>query len=154
MKAIEVNGEIKTFSSVPKTWTDDNGTHFNIGDGADFGFKDVVIPTHDSSVEELVNLHLEGDVYTYDVADKTFSQTLAELKAQKIANLKHTFNRELDSLQWYWDRAERTGGTKPVPQEIKDQDASLRTQCDDIEAQINALTTKKAVVSFALPNFI
>lgn len=152
MKAIEVNGEIKTFSSVPKSWTDDNGTHFNIGDGADFGFKDVVIPTHDSSVEELVNLHLEGDVYTYDVADKTFSQTLAELKAQKIANLKHIIGNELAKTDWYIIREADTG--EVTSQSVKDSRAALRTQSNDVEAQINALTTKKAVVSFALPNFI
>lgn len=151
MKAIEVNGEIKTYSSVPKTWVDADGMHFNIGDGAEYGFKDVVIPTHDSSVEELVNLHLEGDVYTYDVSDKTFSQTLAELKAQKITNLKHIIGNELAKTDWYIIREADTGDV--TPQSIKDVRAALRTQSNDIESQINALTTKKAVVSFALPTF-
>ena len=84
MVAILVNGEIKTFSRVPKSWSDENGLHLNIGDGAAYGFKEVVQPAYDSRIEELANLHLEGDVYTYDVIDKPIQGTLAELKANKL----------------------------------------------------------------------
>jgi len=37
---------------------------------------------------------------------------------------------------------------KTTPQSIKDDRAALRTQSDLIEAEINALTTKKDVVLF------
>lgn len=152
MWAIEHNGETKTFSSLPKSW----GLSDNINETAavELGFKRVVTPIFNPNVEELANFHLSGDVYTYDVVDKTFPETLAELKAQKIVNLKAIFRTKLESIQWWWNRADRTKGNKPVPQEIQDQDTALRTQCDDIEAQINALTTKKAVVGFVLPNFM
>jgi len=36
MKGILVNGEIKTFSKIPKSWNDENGLHLNIKEG--FGF--------------------------------------------------------------------------------------------------------------------
>jgi hypothetical protein len=152
MKAILVNGEIKTFSRVPKSWTDENGTHLNIGDGASLGFKEVVQPTYDSRIEEINNLHLLGDVYTYGVVDKTIPQTLAELKSQKISNLKNSIGNELSKTDWYNDRKLDEG--IEMPSEILEQRIALRTQSDELKAQIKALTTKKAVVLFDLPNFM
>ena len=152
MVAILVNGEIKTFSRVPKTWSDENGLHLNIGDGASLGFKEVVQPAYDSRIEELANLHLDGDVYTYDVIDKPINQTVAELKANKISNLKHLIGSQLAKTDWYIIRESDSG--EATPQSIKDERAELRTQSNDIEAQINALTTKKSVVLFDLPSFL
>lgn len=152
MVAILVNGEIKTFSRVPKSWSDDNGTHLNIGDGTACGFKEVVQPTYDSRIEELDNLHLEGNVYTYDVIDKTIPQTLAELKSQKISNLKHSIGSQLAKTDWYIIRESDSG--ELASQSVKDERAGLRTQSNELEAQIKALTNKKAVVLFDLPNFM
>ena len=152
MKAIEINGEIKTFGSVPKRWSDENGLHLNIGDGSAFGFKDVVKPTYDSRIEELDNLHLDGNVYTYDVVDKTIPQTLAELKSQKISNLNHSISSELSKTDWYVVRYADVG--TEIPANIKESRADLRDQSDILEAEINALTTKKAVLTYDLPNFM
>ena len=152
MVAILVNGEIKTFSRVPKSWTDENGTHLNIGDSAEFGFKEVVQPAYDSRIQELDNLHLDGDVYTYDVVDKTIPQTLAELKSQKISNLKHSIGSELSKTDWYVVRYADVG--TEIPAAIKEARADLRDQSDIVEAEINALTTKKAVLTYDLPNFM
>ena len=152
MVAILVNGEIKTFSRVPKSWSDENGLHLNIGDGASLGFKEVVQPAYDSRIEELANLHLEGDVYTYDVIDKPIQGTLAELKANKISNLKHSIGSQLAKTDWYIIRESDSG--EATPNDVRGERAALRTQSDELEAQINALTTKKAVVLFDLPNFM
>jgi hypothetical protein len=152
MVAILLNGEIKTFSRVPKSWNDENGTHLNIGDGAFLGFKEVVEPVYDSRIEEKENIHLEGDVYTYDVVDKTIPQTLAELKSQKISNLNSIIGSQLSKTDWYIIRESDSG--EVTPQTLKDDRALLRTQGNELKAQINALTTKKAVVLFDLPNFM
>ena len=152
MVAILVNGEIKTFSRVPKSWSDENGLHLNIGDGASLGFKEVVQPEYDSRIEELDNLHLDGDVYTYDVIDKPIKLTLAELKENKISNLKHSIGSQLAKTDWYIIRESDSG--EATPNEVRGERAALRTQSDELEAQINALTTKKAVVLFDLPNFM
>jgi len=146
MKAILVNGEIKTFGRVPKSWSDENGLHLNIGDGAAFGFKDVVEPNYDARIEELSNLHLDKDVYTYDVIDKPIKETLAELKSNKVSELKSMIGGELSQTDWYIIREADSG--QATPQSIKDDRAALRTKSDTIEAEINALTTKKAVVLF------
>jgi len=146
MKAILVNGEIKTFGSVPKKWSDENGLHLNIGDGSAFGFKDVVEPTYDGRIEELANLHLDGDVYTYDVIEKPIKETLAELKANKVSQLKSMVGDELSKTDWYIIREADSG--EATPQSVKDDRAALRAESNAIEAEINALTTKKAVVLF------
>jgi len=152
MVAILINGEIKTFSKVPNSWSDENGLHLNIGDGASLGFKEVVEPTYDSRIEELANLHLDGDVYTYDVIDKPIKGTLDELKANKIANLKYSIGSQLAKTDWYIIREADSG--EATPNEVRGERAALRTQSDELEAQINALTTKKSVVLFDLPNFM
>jgi hypothetical protein len=149
MKGILVNGEIKTFGKIPSVWTDENGTHFNIKDG--FGFLDVVTPTYDSRVEELSAIKLVGDVYTYDVIDKAITQTLAELKTQKIDNLKSIIGSQLNKTDWVVIRQMDSG--EVVPQEVIDSRAELRTQSNTIGAEIKALTTKKAVLTYDLPTF-
>jgi hypothetical protein len=146
MVAILVNGEIKTFGSVPKNWTDENGLHLNIGNGAAFGFKDVVIPSYDSRAQELANLHLEGNVYTYDVIDKPIQETLSKLKEQKISELKSIAGNKLSETDWYIIREADSG--EATPQSIKDERAALRAKSNDLEVQINTLTTKKEVVLF------
>ena len=149
MVAINLNGEIKTFSKIPKSWNDENGLHLNIKEG--FGFKEVVIPTYDSRIEELSAIKLDGDVYTYDVIDRAIPQTLAELKTQKIDNLKSIIGGELQRTDWVVIRQMDSG--EVAPQEVIDSRAELRTQSNTIEAEIKALTTKKAVLTYDLPTF-
>jgi len=149
MKAIKIDGEIKIFNALPKVWNDENGTHFNLEDGYNLGFKDVVTPTHDSRIEELSNLHLSGNVYTYDVIDKVINETLGKLKEQKINSLNEITRRELSKTDWYLVRHLET--EKIVPEIITNERANLRTQSNDIEAEINALATKKEVLIFDLP---
>ena len=146
MKAIKINGEIKTFGSVPKNWKDSTGTYFNIGDGAAFGFKDVVAPAYNYLIEELSPIKLVGDVYTYDVIEKPIKETLAELKKQKVSQLKSNIGGQLSQTDWYIIREADSG--EATPQSIKDDRAALRTKSHLIEAEINALTTKKSVVLF------
>jgi len=146
MKAIEINGEIKTFNSVPKVWKDTNGTHLNIGDGKSFGFKDVVYPDFNGLIQELSNLHLAGDVFTYDVINKPTKETLEELKQQKIAELKNTISRKLSETDWYIIREADAGAV--TPQDIKNSRAALRAKSNTMEAEINALNTKSEVLLY------
>ena len=148
MKAIEINGEIKTFSSIPKKFNHNGKLYLSLNEttSSELGFKDVVTPNFDGRVEELSNLHLDGDVYTYDVIDKTIKETLAELKEQKVAELKSIVGSKLSVTDWYVIRQADAG--TDIPQDIKDDRAALRTASDLIEAEINALTTKKSVVLF------
>ena len=151
MIAIQHEGAIKRFTSLPKVWKDDNGVHLNITDGAAYGFYPFVTPSYDSTTQYLGDLEWDADssTFTYPVIDKSWSQTVAELKESKIANLKSIYNRKLEQTDWYIIRAQEGIA---APQEIIDARAALRTECATKEDEINALTTKKAVVSYSLPN--
>ena len=146
MKAIEINGEIKTFGTLPKSWNDGERIHENIKDYAALGFKDVVKPNYDSRIEELVNLHLDGDVYTYDVIEKPMIETLAKLKSEKVSALKSEVSFLLSKTDWYIIREADSGESTPT--NIRGERAALRTKSDTIEAEINALKSKKDVVLF------
>lgn len=146
MKAIKINGEIKTFSRVPKNWTDSNGTYLNIGDGYAIGFKNVVTPEYNHLIEELSEIKLVDRVYTYDVIEKPIKETLAELKEQKVSQLKSMIGGQLSQTDWYIIRESDSG--EPTPQSIKDERAALRSKSDSIEAEVKALKSKKDVVLF------
>lgn len=151
MIAIDLNGTIKTFFRLPKVWSDENGTHLNITDGQAFGFYPIVTPSYDSAVEYLGDLEWDADssAFTYPVISITWTQTVAELKESKIANLKSLYNIKLSKTDWYIVRSQE--GIS-APQEVLDAREALRTDCATKEAEINALTTKEAVVSYSFPN--
>jgi hypothetical protein len=153
MKAIQINGAIKRYTTIPKAWGNTIGG-FDLLSSTEWeaaGFYDVVSPSYDSATQYLGDLEWDGDasVFTYPVIDRTWSQTVAELKESKIENLKSIYNRKLSETDWYIIRAQEGIA---APQEIIDARAALRTDCATKEDEINALTTKKAVVSYSLPN--
>ena len=59
-------------------------------------------------------------------------------------------NNKLAATDWYITR--KVERSIDIPQEVQDIRASLLTQLDTVETEINALTTKKAVVSYDFPN--
>ena len=152
MKAIEINGEIKTYSSIPNSFKVNEkyiaggGKNLSEDKIKELGFKDVVTPDIDYRIQELSEIKLVGDVYTYDVIEKSIKETLDELKEQKVSELKSIIGGRLSQTDWYIIREADNG--QATPQSIKDDRAALRTASDLIEAEINALTTKKSVVLF------
>ena len=154
MKAIQIDGAIKRYTTIPKAWGNVIGG-FDLLSSTEWeeaGFYDVVTPDYDSATQNLGDLEWDADssTFTYPVINKTWTQTVAELKEAKIANLKSIYNRKLAETDWYIIRASE-GGTA-TPQSILDDRAALRTECGTKEAEINAKTTKAAVVSYSLPN--
>lgn len=151
MKGINVNGTIKTYSSVPKSWGRVIGVNYmSDEDLKGLGFYDVVRPDTKHS-EQLGNIYFDADneVFTYPVELKTYSQTVAELKEQKIANLKSIYNSKLAQTDWYIVRSQEG---IPIPQSVLDVREALRTECQMHEDAINAKTTKASVVDYELPN--
>jgi len=153
MKAIQIDGAIKRYTTIPKAWGNVIGG-FDLLSSTDWeeaGFYDVVTPSYDSATQYLGDLEWDADssTFTYPVINKTWTQTVAELKESKIANLKSIYNRKLSETDWYIIRAQEGIA---APQDVIDARAALRTDCTTKEGEINALTTKKAVVSYSLPN--
>ena len=153
MKAIQIDGAIKRYTTIPKAWGNVIGGFDTLSptEWEDAGFYDVVSPSYDSATQKLGDLEWDADssVFTYPVIDRTWSQTVAELKEAKVANLKSLYGRKLSETDWYIIRAQEGIA---APQDIIDARAALRTECATKEDEINALSTKKAVVSYSLPN--
>jgi len=156
MKAIEINGQIKQYSKLPSSWGNVLGGFDLLSNDElkTYGFYDVVIPDHDSRVEDLGELYFDSasETFTKDVSDRTWVLTLAELKEQQINNFKHSTGTKLQETDWYIVRNQETGTA--IPADITSARQALRDQCDTVESEINALTTKKAVMSYDLPSII
>ena len=152
MKAINIDGTIKTYSNV-KSFGGAIGLQYaSDSDLEALGFYDVVTPSTNPS-QELGAIEWDADnsVFTYPVQNKTYSQTVAELKTQKIANLKAIYGSKLGKTDWYVVRAAE-GGTA-VPSDIATERSDLRTECATKEAEINALSTKASIVDYQLPSY-
>ena len=151
MKAIQVNGVIKKFASLPKVWTDENGTHLNITDGEAYGFYDLITPDYNSLTQLLGDITWDESTSTfiYTIEDKSWSESLDELKQAKVEELKNIYNRKLVQTDWYIIRAQE--GTA-APQSILDARSALRVECAAKETEINELSTKSEVASYSLPN--
>ncbi len=153
MVAINVSGEIKTYNSVPKIWGNTIGVNYmSDSDLESLGFYQVIKPSTKNS-QKLGDIYFDTDnsVFTYPVESRTYIQTVSELKEQKIANLKDSYNRELAKTDWYIIRSQE--GTA-VPQDILDARTTLRNECATHETNINAKTTKASVIDYELPSFI
>ena len=167
MKAIEINGNIKTFRRLPNVWEDVNGLHTNfrkVADPTAFGFYDVVTPGYDKVSQRLSAMFFDGDKFTYEVKDIDLEGShdvldeegnvietkpnydIAELKASKISAIKTKAGKLLSPTDWYVTRlAERA---VEIPQEIADERLDIVTKSDTFETEINALTTVEEVLRY------
>ena len=119
-----------------------------------YGFYDVVIPEYDSRIEVVGGLYFDSasETFTKDVSDKTWIQTLAELKERQINNFNHSTGSKLQQTDWYIIRNQETGDA--IPSDITSARQALRDQANTVAIEINALTTKNAVMSYDLPSII
>jgi len=154
MKAININGQIKIYNRLPKSWDKVIGGFNLLSDDElkSYGFYSVIIDSHDSRVEKLSNIYFDTDneVFKKDKENLTWDETLSELKAKQIEVIKNEVRNELQKTDWYIVRSQELGTA--IPEEITTQRQSLRDIANDVELQINSKTTKKAVMSFDFPN--
>jgi hypothetical protein len=158
MKAVNNNGIITTFPDIPKQFRSSTGYHLNArsmtaDELRDAGLFDVIIPEeYDSRIHDLDEIYFDSasSVFRKDLINKTWSETLAELKTKQIDNFKGQINSKLATTDWYVTR--KVERSIDIPQDIQDTRADLLTQLDTVETEINALTTKKAVMSYDFPN--
>jgi len=155
MKAININGEIKTYSQVPSSWNNVIG-NFNLltdDELKEYGFYDLVTPNINTSTHVLGDIYFNdvADVYTYQAQEKTWSKSLEELKTDKIINLKNIYNKKLSETDWYVIRSAEAGTA--IPANITTERNTLRTACGTKESEINSLSTKAEVEAYNLPSF-
>lgn len=153
-KAINKNGVITVHNGVPQTLYGSSGTYLNapaMSDTAlrEAGLYDVVYPEgYNSAIHDLSEIFWDSvnTVFTYTKSDKTWSQSLADMKTNKIANLKANANNKLAETDWYIIRKNDDGTA--VPADITTARAAVRTAVGTKETEINALTEKSAVVLY------
>jgi len=153
-KAINKNGIITVYNGVPQTLYSSSGTYLNAPSMSEASLKeaglfDVVLPEdYNVVIHDLSEIFWDSanTVFTYTKSDKTWSQSLADMKTAKIANLKANANNKLAETDWYIIR-KNDDGTE-VPADITTARAAVRTAVGTKETEINALTEKSAVVLY------
>ena len=158
MKAINNNGKITIYQGVPQSFTSSQGVHLNAPNMTEEALKnaglfDVIISEeYDERIHDLGEIYwvTEETVFKKDLVDKTWSETLDELKTNRINHFKSLVNDKLQQTDWYIIR--NADNSDPVPEEIQTARADLRTQSATVEDEINALTTKKEVILYDFPN--
>jgi hypothetical protein len=150
MKAKNYSGAIKTFFRTPKSYGNIIGGFDLLSDSdlESHGFYDVITPSYTSSIEELGNIEWDASnsQFTYPVDNKTWSETLIELKELKVKEAKEQANYILIKTDWVIIRDLELGGS--TPQAILNDRAAIRTTCANHETAINAKTTKPQVQSY------
>lgn len=158
MKAVNNEGIITFYQSVPNSFRSSTGLHLNVKgwsdqDMKDNGLFDVIIDEdYDSRIHDLGEIYWDtgATVFRKDKSNKSFDKSLSELKEQAITNFKHRIGGELAKTDWYIIR-KADNGTE-VPQEIVEAREDLRVTSDTVESEINALTTKAKVITYDFPN--
>ena len=154
MKAINKNGVIKTYGSAPSQFQG-NVKHyaggFNLLTNEEQqveGLYDVVTPEYNEKTQELGDIYWDADNsnFTYPVTDITFGDSLEDMKAAAVTELKSNLNTKLTKTDWYYIRKNDT--TAPIPDSIQTERDGYRNICNTKEGEINALTDKASVASF------
>ena len=158
MRAVNNEGVITFYQSVPNSFRASTGLHMNVKNWSEEKLNEnglfpvVIDDSYDSRIHNLGEIYWDSEatVFKKDISNKTFSQSLSELKEQAINNFKSRVNSELSKTDWYIIRSIDNG--TEVPSDITDARAELRTQSETVESEINAITTKAGVITYDFPN--
>jgi hypothetical protein len=155
MKAQNKNGTILVSQGIPNSFSSSLGTVLGGGstmsdeEGKAHGFFDVVLPSgYDERIHNLSDIFFvsKDQHYTYTKSNKTWSETLAQLKASKIVNLKSQAKYKLEPTDWYVIRKAELGTN--IPSEVVTARAAIKTNVDTKESEINAISKKSDVVIY------
>lgn len=159
MKARIEAGKIVKYNTIPNviysaSGTVENAKRLSSGDLEGLGFYDVIVPTYDSTIQSIHNLHFQSgyddgistrDVFIYDVRDKDL-EDISTLKSNKIAELKKLANTKLSVTDWVVVRnAEKS---LSIPSGVTSDRDAIRSTVNTKEAEINSLNTQKAVIEY------
>ena len=150
-KAIEINGQIEIFQSVPREWGNVIGGFNNLSNEElqKYGFYDVKNSDgYDPSIHDRGELKFNKSkkAFIYSKSNKTWSESLSELKTNKKAEIKKLANLALQPTDWYVIR--KAEGGKDIPSDVTTKREEIKSKADEREAEIDALTKKGDVVSY------
>ena len=158
MKAVNINGTITVYNSVPNVLQTSTGSYLNAPAMSDEALKEagcfdlIIDENYDERIHNLGEVYwdTEETVFRKDISNKTWTKTLSELKEQSIANYKNRIGNELAKTDWYIIRSIDNG--TEVPSDISEARENLRLQSQNVESEINAITTKAGVITYDFPN--
>ena len=158
MKAVNINGTITVYNSVPNVLQTSTGSYLNAPAMSDEALKEagcfdlIIDENYDERIHNLGEVYwdTEETVFRKDISNKTWTKTLSELKEQSIANYKNRIGNELAKTDWYIIRSIDNG--TEVPSDISEARENLRVQSQNVESEINAITTKAGVITYDFPN--
>lgn len=119
-----------------------------------FGFFDVDFNSNiDTRVDHYSDLYFDSEkqVYTKDVVENDFDLTLEKYKEKLINNYDHILHQQFSKTDYHYIKNLELG-TK-IPQDVLDARASLRAEAVIVKQEINALTNKRDVLTYNLPNY-
>jgi gamma-glutamylcyclotransferase (GGCT)/AIG2-like uncharacterized protein YtfP len=166
MKARIEAGKIVKYSQIPQKFRANSkliaggGRNLPTEKLEEYGFYDVIVPDYDLVTQVIYNLHFDDsypaptpddasvtrEVFTYDVKAKTISETVAELKTKRIKELKKLAYDKLQPTDWYVVRKAEL--STAIPSDIATERSDIRSNVTTKEAEINALTTKAAILRY------
>jgi hypothetical protein len=156
MKALSKNGKITIYQSVPDSFSSSIGEV--LGGGKNMTDEELLAHglydcNHPDGYDDRIhNLSASpkfdsvNQVYNYTKTNKTWTETLAELKTRQINHLKSIANSKLQETDWYIIRNAELG--TEIPSDITSARADIKSSVDTKESEINALTKKSDVVIY------
>ena len=158
MKAVNNAGVITFYQSLPNSFRSSTGLHLNVKGWSDNEMKDnglfdvIIDDNYDERIHDLGEIYWDtgATVFRKDKSNKSFENSVSELKEQAISNFKSRIGSELAKTDWYIIREMDNGAD--VPEDIVDARVALRELSDTVESEINALTTKAKVITYDFPN--
>tara|TARA_R100000655_G_scaffold107600_1_gene158250 strand:- start:54 stop:548 length:495 start_codon:yes stop_codon:yes gene_type:complete len=156
--AVNNEGVITFYNSLPNKLRTSTGLHLNLKDWTPKQYKenglfDVMVDSdYDERIHNLGEVYwvAESKIFKKDKTNKTWSQSLSELKEQAINNFKSRIGSELAKTDWYIIRNVDNGAE--IPSEIQEARQDLRNTSDTVEQEINAITKKADVITYDFPN--
>ena len=166
MKARLEDGKVVKYNTIPNSFRANGkliaggGKNLSTEKLEEYGFFDVIEPVYDSVIQVAHNLHFDNayaytdidgneatrDAFVYDIKDKTISETVAELKASKIKELKSLAHSKLSVSDWYVTR--KSEHDVDIPSGIQTERFQVRLDVRNKEIAINALTTKASILRY------
>jgi len=155
MKAIKINNKIHSYNVIPSRWVGKKnyiGGFHKLSDSKlqEEGFFDVESPDYDDEIQELGALSFDADKkkFVYTIKNKTWSESVAELKANKIIGLNSQTNHFLSTTDWYITR--QSEGIKDIPDSVVASRKSIRDKNIAAETAIGKLSKKTEVIKYKI----
>ena len=178
MKARTENGTIKTYKSLPSTYTKSDGSvilNFRKASKETIeaeGFYDIVKPSYDPQTQNRGGLQWDESkkIFTFPVTDIDFNQEvdvigedgeptgekekrykIVDIKEQKLSEIKSKAGKLLEPTDWQVIR--KMERDIDIDTDVATERAEILAEADRLEAEVNAKKSYKTVLEYNVQFF-